>query len=221
MPKEREISYKEEVIRKTIHLTSISIPIGYSLLSKQTTLWILIPIAILFFVTDMLMKFVKPIRDLVLFLFGSIMRPHEVKNEIVLNGATWVFISAISCIIILPKISAVTGFAVLIISDTAAALVGKKFGWHKLFPKKSLEGTSAFIFFAILVVTIIGCLLNAPLSYFIFGYICAFLGGIIEGVSGMLKIDDNLSIPLGFGFLLWAFNYLAVALMNQPYLNIM
>lgn len=221
MPKEREITYKEEVIRKLIHLTSISIPIGYSLLSKETTLWILIPLAIAFFVTDMLMKFIKPIRNLVLFLFGSIMRPHEVKNEIVLNGATWVFISAISCILILPKIAAVTGFAILIISDTSAALIGKKFGKHKIFHNKSLEGSSAFVISAMLVVSVITYLIKAPISFFIFGCICALLGGIIEGVSGILKIDDNFSIPLGIGLLLWACDFIAKALMNQSYINIM
>jgi dolichol kinase len=44
----KEISYKQEVIRKCIHLVSLSIPIGYFLLDKTVTLFILIPITAIF-----------------------------------------------------------------------------------------------------------------------------------------------------------------------------
>jgi dolichol kinase len=85
-------------------------------------------------------------------IFGFLLRQHEVdtgkKN---LNGATYVLISALICVIIFPKIFFVTAFTILIISDSLAALIGRKFGRHKLFAK-SLEGTLAFFISASIVI---------------------------------------------------------------------
>jgi dolichol kinase len=198
-----EISYKQELIRKGIHLCSLSIPIGYSLLDQTTALWILAPLTLLVVSVDLAIKIIQPLKEFVIKYFGAIMRPHEVKNEIVLNGASWVLISACICIVLLPKICAVCGFTVLILSDTAAALLGKKYGKHKWFVNKSVEGTLAFIVTAIAAVVFIGILNQAPWQYYILVAFASVCAGMVEAVSGILKIDDNLSIPLSLGFIMW------------------
>lgn len=56
MPTNFEISYKQELIRKSIHLCSLSIPIAYSFLDKETALTILIPLTILAVSIDLAIK---------------------------------------------------------------------------------------------------------------------------------------------------------------------
>jgi dolichol kinase len=221
MKKKIEKEYKQEIIRKGIHLCSLSIPICYSFWEKSTILWILLPITFLFFAVDMSIKVIKPLRELVQNIFGPIMRPHELKNEIVLNGATWVFISACICILILPKLMVVCGFSILIISDTAAALLGKKYGKHKWFVNKSIEGTASFAGTAIIDIVIIGLLISADWQYYVVGIAAAIIGSLVEAVSGVLKIDDNFSIPLSIGFMMWGGSYLSVILTNYNIIDLL
>lgn len=220
MGKKIENDFKQEIIRKGIHLCSLSIPIGYALLGKSVSLSVLIPIAIFAFAIDMGMKFSSSLRKLVLKIFGKIMRPHELKNEIVLNGATWVFISACVCIILLPKLFAIIGFSILIISDTAAALYGKKYGKHKWFVNKSVEGSLAFAATAILNLFFIGFLVSAQWQFYAIGALCCVIGSLVEAVSGILKIDDNLSIPLSIGYLLWLGSYISEITLNYSFTNL-
>ncbi len=221
MKKKIEKDYKQELIRKGIHICSLSIPIFYAFSDKATTLWILLPITLAFFAVDMSIKVIKPLRDIVGKLFGPIMRPHELKNEIVLNGATWVMISACLCIIILPKLVVVCGFSILIISDTAAALMGKKYGKHKWFVTKSIEGTASFAATAIIDIIVIGLLISASWQYYAVGIIAAIIGSMVEAVSGVLKIDDNFSIPLSIGFLMWGGSYLSEILFDYNILDLL
>ncbi|MCK7523378.1 MAG: hypothetical protein MZV64_39855 [Ignavibacteriales bacterium] len=62
-------------------------------------------------------------------------------------------LSALICALIFPKVIFVTAFSILIISDTMAALIGRKFGKRK-FLRKSLEGTLSFFISASIVVII-------------------------------------------------------------------
>jgi len=221
MPKEFEISYSQEVMRKSIHMISLSIPIVYSFITKELALWILIPMTILSIIIDFASRKKSKFRDFFHKIFGKILRPHEYYDVFTVNGATWVLISAVVCVIIFPKILVVTGFTILIISDISSALIGRKFGKHPLFVRKSWEGTTAFWVTAIISVFVIGNLVNAPWSYYFFGIIAAFVGGIAEAASTMLKMDDNLSIPLSIGLVMWVGEFISVAYLNSSYINLL
>jgi dolichol kinase len=148
------------------------------------------------------------------------MRSHEVDKKYTLNGASWVFISAVVCIFIFPKLIAVTGFSILIISDASAALYGKKFGKHKLFTK-SWEGTGAFFVSSFIVVGVVGILVSAPWTYFLFGALGGLAAGFSEAASSVMKLDDNLSIPVSFGLIAWGGFYLC-EMWNLPlYLHLL
>lgn len=201
--KKKEISYQQELFRKLIHLCSLSIPIGYVFISKEMALTILIPLAVAMVLIDILTKKVKALNKIYKKFFGAMLRKHEKKKKkILLNGASWVLISAVLTVFVFPKIIAVTAFAILIVSDIAAALIGRKFGRTPLF-NKSWEGTSAFIISAIGVVCTIGIIFNAPISYFLVGVVAAIVGGFAEAASKILKTDDNFSIPISVGSVLW------------------
>ena len=221
MAKEFEISYKQEVIRKCIHLISLSIPIVYSFITKELALLILIPLTILSIIIDFAGRKKSKFRDFYHKIFGKILRPHEYYDVFTLNGATWVLISAVVCIIMFPKIFVVTGFSILIISDISSALIGRRFGKHPLLVGKSWEGTAAFWITAIFTIIIIGVVLSVPWTYFLFGIVAAFIGGIAEAASTMLKMDDNLSIPVSIGLVMWGGELLSLHYFHLTYINLL
>ena len=110
-------------------------------------------------------------------------------------------ISACICILIFPKIIAITAFSILIISDTASALIGRRFGKNH-FLDKSFEGTLAFIASALVVVVIAPKVSGSWLEY-LPGFAAAFIGGIIEAMSVRLRVDDNFSVPVSIGIIMW------------------
>jgi len=195
------IHYRDEIFRKLIHLCSLSIPVVYYFIPRNTTLIILgIMVAIALFFD--LGRYVSPTIGKIFYkFFGFLLRQHEVDHKKRnLNGATYVLLSAVICVLIFPKVIVVTAFAVLIISDTMAALIGRRYGKHK-FLFKSLEGTLAFFISGIIVV-----LLTPKIEYmfaeYIIGIVSTAFGAIIENVSFGLA-DDNLVIPISIGIAMW------------------
>ena len=134
-------------------------------------------------------------------IFGFLMREHEMdKKKKNLSGATYVFLSALLSVIIFPKVIFLTAFTVLIISDTSAALIGRRYGKHQ-FLAKSLEGTLAFFVSAVIVVLVTPKILYVPAEYY-FGILAVALGAIAENISYGWA-DDNMTIPLTVGGVIW------------------
>lgn len=195
------VTYGNEFIRKGIHLTSLSIPIAYYFLPRDTALAILIPVTILTLLVDVMKYFHGPTAELYYRLFGHLLRHHEREGKKkTLNGASWVLISATVCVIIFPKLIAITAFAILIISDTTAALVGRRFG-TKHFRGKTLEGSTAFVLSGFIVILFTPKVQYLPLEYFI-AMVSAIIGAAAEILSFDI-IDDNFAIPVSIGFSLW------------------
>lgn len=196
-----EESYGVEVMRKAIHLSSLAIPIVYFFLEKSVALAILIPLTLAFGLSDILRLYHAPTGRLYERYLGFLLRNHE-RNDHGrrLNGATYVLLSATLCVILFPKVIVVTAFAILIVSDSAAALVGRRFGRHPFFGK-SLEGSAAFFATAALVVLVSPKISYIPVEYAI-GVAAALLGAVVE--ASPIPIDDNLTIPLSIGLTMWA-----------------
>ncbi len=195
------IDYQSELLRKGIHLCSLSIPVIYYFITKELALSILIPLAIFSLIIDIGRYYNKPLAKLVNKFFGFMMRRHEwdekKKN---LNGATYVLISAVIVILLFPKVFVVTGFAVLIVGDIAAALIGRKYGKTQ-FLYKSLEGTLAFFLFSCFVV-LLAPKIEGNLIEYIIGFIAVAVGAVVENISSGWA-DDNLTIPVSIGITMW------------------
>jgi dolichol kinase len=195
------ILYKDELLRKSIHLTSLSIPIIYYFISSETAAIILAVLAGVALVIDWTRYLSPEIGKIFYKIFGFLLREHEVDHQKRnLNGATYVLISALIGVLIFPKLIFIAAFSILIVSDSLAALVGRKFG-RKKFLSKSLEGTLTFFISACIVILFTPKIGNFPEEYLI-GFIGAVVGAIVENISFKL-IDDNLSIPLAVGFTMW------------------
>lgn len=204
----RQITLSSEFVRKTIHLGSLSIPTVYYYVDKSTALWILGVACVVSLFIDIGRHYIPPLKRVIDKAFEPILREHERNaKQILLSGATWVFLSAFLCVLVFPKLITVTAFAVLIISDAASALFGRSFGKHKFFDK-SLEGSLAFVVSAWVVVAVTPKAVGAPIEY-IAGAIATVVGAIVEAASVRLRLDDNLSVPVSIGLVMWGILYLA------------
>jgi len=210
-PRNVEESYGTEVIRKLIHLFSLLIPVVYYFITKTTALEILVPLTLAFGLSDIARLFVPAFGRFYNALFGFLLRRHEQNGRgHRLNGATYVLLAATLAVLFFPKVIALTAVAILIVSDTSAALVGRRFGRHR-FMSKSLEGAGAFILSGLVVVAFAPKVEYSAAEYMI-GAIGVTLGAVVE--SSAIGLDDNLSIPLSVGGIMWILYLLFLPAVN-------
>jgi dolichol kinase len=202
-----QLDFRYEFARKAIHLSSLLIPLIYCRINRDLALMILTPLTAGFLIVDILKNFVPAVADWYHGTFAPMLRHHELqKDHIHLNGATWITLSAFILIALFPKMIAVTAFAMVSVSDTVAALVGKKFGRHR-FSEKSVEGSLAFLFSAVAIAMIVPKVLLPA------GIAMAVAGTVAEALVlrvGGFKIDDNITVPLasalaGLACYIWFF----------------
>ena len=196
------VSFRHELLRKSIHLCSISIPIAYSYLSRDTMLWVLIPLTAMTVAVDLLRSFSRPVFRLYTRMFGAILRKHEQSpQKVTLNGASYVFLSAAVCVFLFPKLITITAFAILIISDTTGAIIGRRYGTKK-YRDKTIQGSTAFVVSAVIVI-----LCTPKVSYLFGEYVIASVSAVVGAIAEVFSfdiIDDNFAIPIAIGFSLWA-----------------
>ena len=212
------IHYKDEILRKLIHLCSLSIPVVYYFIPRSAALVILGIMTAIALFFDLGRYLSSTIGKIFYRFFGFMLRQHELDHKKRnLNGATYVLLSAFICVLIFPKIIVVTAFAILIICDTTAALIGRRFGKHK-FLFKSLEGTLAF-FLSGVVVVLLSPKIEYRFSEYMIGIVATAFGAIVENVSFGLA-DDNLVIPISVGAAMWLLYLLFLPELNLVLQNV-
>jgi len=194
--------HNSEFLRKLLHLSNLVIPFTYLFYfdSKVEALIILLPITLLAFLIEYLRInsiSVKNIFDKYLF---SMLRNHEKSGKY--TGATWVFISSTLSIGIFPKDIAIISLIYMSIGDTAAGLIGRKFGRIKIY-NKTLEGALA----GFIVCLIVGLMIDLNLSKTVVA-IGALSAAIIEFMP--ISIDDNLRIPLFSGTVMYVMSIVLI-----------
>ena len=205
----QQISYLSEVGRKSIHLTSVLIPIIYLHIDHVTGIGILLAMTSVSLLIDILRHYHAPSRDLLMKLVGPLLREHELTGgRMQLTGATWVLIAATLTLGVFPTIVGVTAFTVLIVSDTFAALIGRRYG-RRPFLDKSVVGTVAFAITGMIVVAVYGSIYAMPYPFWVAGAIGAVVSGIVEAGSVRLHMDDNITIPFSFAITLMLGEWIA------------
>lgn len=179
-----------EIGRKAIHLSALSIPVGYYFLDAGLGRAILALLTALSFLIDVVRLNQPRIRTFFFIFFGRLVRDHERHN---LLGATYLLLSSLICVHAFPKPIAVAALAFLIVGDSAAALVGRAFGRVRIFDK-SLEGSLACL---------VACLAIGALIPEL-GWTRTLLGALTATLIELIPVplDDNLRIPLASGFVM-------------------
>ena len=142
------LNYRQEIYRKLIHLSSSCIPFMLWYFGKNAFQPWIVSCAIILPILDYLRRYNKFLHRIYNNLFITFTRPIE---QGILSGASWIIIGSAVTIFIFNENTAIIGLLVLSISDSAAAIIGIKFGRTQLF-SKSLEGSSAFFITSIIIV---------------------------------------------------------------------
>jgi len=190
----KALSLKGEFYRKTIHIASSSIPIGYYFLSEETVLFIIIPLLLLMLLVELLKYKSEVVYNLYLKYFGFLLRGHEFdRDKFRVNGASWVLIGDIVCILLFPKYIAITGMLLLSLSDSLSAIIGRIYGKKQYAPDRSYAGTFTFLFVGIIIVILSPKYVYIPAEYYI-GLIAVIITTLAD--STKLPVDDNFAIPV-------------------------
>ncbi len=185
------LNYRQEIYRKLIHLSSSCIPFMLWYFGKDTFQPWIISCAIILPILDYGRRHNKFLYRIYSDLFITFTRPIE---QGILSGASWVIIGAAVTIFIFNENTAIIGLLVLSIADSAAAIVGIKFGKTQLY-SKSLEGSTAFFITA----TIIVFSLSSAAAYV--NFIAVIAATVVELFSTP-RINDNLLIPMVLALIL-------------------
>ena len=189
---------QNEIRRKAAHFSGVLwVLISYFLTITQTTVVLLVFLGISAISASPYGRKLKiPIVGKIADRLHSISRTEE-RRAGVHFGAVYFFASLALLLYATQDFQIYRAAAlVLIVGDGMAGIFGKIYGKTKLpwNQGKSLEGSIAgFIGAAIAASFII------PIN---FAVLAAFAGVLIEAINW--KLNDNLTIPLGVGFLLWA-----------------
>jgi len=172
-----------ELLRKSVHLTSILIVLIYAYAGKQAVLTVLIA----YLVVILIIEHFRLEYGMRIPLFHYLFRDKE-KTQV--GGHVFFAIGALISISVFSKDIAYASILMTTFGDLSAALVGKTFGRTYLNNGKSLEGSAA----EFMVDFCIGYVFIGSMSVAV---IMALVATIVE--TAIVKIDDNLTIPVFSG----------------------
>jgi len=191
---DKQIPFVQEVWRKATHLGAMIIPCGYYFLdlSKSEMLTIMIPVAVAMVIIDISrLRGWRFWKQFACKIGGRMVRDHETAGDF--TGATYILISVCLTVALYAKPVAIAALAFIVVGDTLAALIGRKFGRHR-FGRKTVEGS-------------LGCLAGTCLvAWFVPGLtpLVAFSGAVVAAVTEALStsIDDNITVPIVSGLVM-------------------
>tara|TARA_Y100000996_G_C22548607_1_gene652850 strand:- start:1766 stop:2347 length:582 start_codon:yes stop_codon:yes gene_type:complete len=186
------LSFKQELLRKGIHACNSIIAFSLFFLDQKDVLLIVAISAILIVVFDFLRIYTKPVQRIYNFLFKEVTRDFESHR---LTGASYVMIGALIVLSIFESRICIPALLIMSFSDSAAAIIGKKYGKTKIF-NKTLEGSLAFLLTSFVIV-----IFFIPDIDFTFSIIAIIASTIVELVPKS-NLDDNLLIPIVSAFII-------------------
>lgn len=180
----RLLPFNQERGRKAVHVFSSVIPLGYWLIGPELGLPLLFLLVIAMILFELVRIYLPLGRALYRRFFGYVTRPHEYNRP---SGAPYVFIGYLLAALLYSPPIAILAMLFTSIGDTAAALVGQRYGKIRI-GTKTLEGTTA-CFLVCFLLTV-----PAPLSV-VAGLTGAFAAALAELIKWPF-INDNIAIPV-------------------------
>ena len=193
------IPYRQEVLRKMVHLSSIWMPVALFYLPRMFNVVMFGTFAVLNVLIEIaVFRGVPYVTPLYKKLFGKMARESK-PGEFRFSGAPPMYASACLTALCFSNRVASCAFAILILSDTSAALIGRKWGRHRFSIGKSLEGSLAFLLTGWIIAACYcaaGGLTGGTVAVWLAG---VALSCIAEFFNEQIPLDDNFTIPLLFG----------------------
>lgn len=185
----REKKLRREILRKLFHLYQLPMIIGYIVLryyfSERIAVFAIVIVLVIILEYEFLrLNFNIKVPD----PFG-ILRPHEKKN---VSGMLYMVLSTIVVFTVFDFKIAITAMLITVFGDLASALIGIKYGKHKIKTGKTWEGFAAGLVMNLLVAAVF--LWEYPFVVLAM----AIIGSIAEFLT--YKLDDNLTVPISSAF---------------------
>lgn len=196
----------QELYRKSLHFSSILIPIFFCFLGKWKTLLIIAPITVFVVAIDYLRRTNPKMQIIFVKLFGSIMRQFEIDGK-KLSGASNMLIAACITFFLFKKEIAVIAFLIVVISDALASIVGRLVTSQPFF-EKTRASALAFLISALVILITFSIIFHVHPWFYVFGIFSVFVVTMIEARPSLLDMDDNLSVPLAFSLLMTGFGFM-------------
>ena len=203
------ISYWEEIKRKLIHLSSLWMVAAIITLPRifEYGRWICSGVLLFCLLTTLISEHDyanggKYLGKLYGKLFKNMLRSEVKPGQWIVSGGAPVLMAALLLNLIFPPLIAAAAMAVMLTGDAAAALIGRKFGKHKIVNGKSLEGALSFIVAGYIFFSIVGIACCATGIFYLLGAFAVVAGSIVELFTKQIKIDDNFTIPLTVSLIL-------------------
>ena len=193
------IPYRQEVLRKMVHLSSLWMPFSLFYLPRLFNVIMFGTFAVLNVLIEIaVFRQVPYVTPLYKALFGKMARESK-PGEFRFSGAPPMYASAcLTALCFSPRVAS-CAFAILILSDTSAALIGRKWGRHRFFNGKSLEGSLSFLLTGWIIAAgfcFAGGLTGTTLAIWLGG---VAVSCVAEFFNEQIHLDDNFTIPLLFG----------------------
>jgi dolichol kinase len=187
------VALRRELQRKRIHIATAIVPVAVWYLPRPAAIVMLGAAVAVALAVEWGRRSVPWVRHRFLRLTRAMLRGHERHG---LAGATYMAVAYLLALLLLPQRIAVAAMLYNALGDSAAAIVGRKWGRHRTSWGKSWEGAAA----AFVVNLGIGVALPG------IGLAAAVAGAVAStGLEFLpLPLDDNLRITLGGGLALWA-----------------
>ncbi len=180
------LSLRSEARRKAIHLAMTAVPVTVWFLPWEWALLLLLLGLTVALTVEVARSRSRWVRHRFLLRTRRLLRRRE---RSAVSGATYMAAGFLLVFVLFPRPVAVLAMLYLTLGDLAAAVVGKRWGRHRIAGGKSLEG-----FAACLVVNVTAGLLLPGI-----GWVPALVGGGAAAAIELapLRMDDNLTVPLG------------------------
>ena len=187
------VALRRELQRKRIHIATALVPVAVWYLPRPAAIALLGAAVAVALGVEWARRSVPWFRHRFLRLTRAMLRGHERHR---MAGATYMAIAYFLALLLLPQRIAVAAMLYNALGDSAAAIVGRKWGRRRTSWGKSWEGAAA----AFAVNLAIGVALPG------IGPAAAVTGAVASTALEFLPLplDDNLRITLGGGLALWA-----------------
>lgn len=177
-----------EDARKGVHLLALLVPLVSELTSKLLVLVALSIITIAYVLVELLR--LKGHRLPIITPFTLRMSRPEERTGFIIRPA-YLAIGIILALNLYPSTIAYASICIGAIGDSAAAIVGERFGGRRIVKRKTVVGFAAGLTAAFLL----ACFLVSPFI--------ALLGGVGAMIMDLLDVpDDNLTMPIVAGALM-------------------
>ncbi len=184
-------SFGIEISRKVLHLCTAGIPLAYAFVDDvDVMLWLLSACVVFAVAVELLRHNNARFQAIFRRWVGFMVRDGEWGR---VCGATYVLVASLISIWLFPKPVAIAVLLILTVSDTAASLIGQRYGRTR-FLGKSPAGSFAFFVTAVAILWV-----ALPGSRGI-AFTAAIVVTLAEALPvlklGRFELNDNLTIPL-------------------------